>query len=373
MSLSRKEVVRKLLERGAKVNSTDMKEDTPLTLIRHLLLSSQFELAADLADLLIKAGADVNHTNAAGQTILSSSLQHLDASIQLTRILINADARIIPSSQVGYSHPNLPLNTFLRALLYSQLNCDTKLNICDNQKPLNSCQLGNLNSSDEQLEPQKRSDRPKINCKRAQEQVNSCDELLYVLGTCLSANPARMKQAVEASLIAEARFPHSALPRLAESIRRRFEVYWTQPPSLSDLCLQQVRRSLEASGAGMAGVEDLVLPERMKRYLKLEQNCMPKMLTEKTEFKNDLETKPWSPSVSISSSTLSTTSLSSQSSLLTASVSHQDLAPEPYPQRQVGPSLLNASLRVSMRKILQRDLEAISSNITIKDTTLKSL
>ena len=316
----------------------------------------------------MKAGADVNHANLAGSTLLACSLAHLDASLQLTRLLINAGARILPTR--GHIHAHLPLNTFLRAVLFK--HCDTEQSLLNCDKT-----LGDYSSASE-YSPDKTDsshDMP----------TTGYGKVLHLLATSLSADPARMKQAVEAGLVAEARFPNSALPRLVESLRKIFAAYWTQPSSLSALCLHRIRKSLVVAGAGgvSAGVDRLQLPARVKSYLKLEQ--MPKMLIEeKTDEleRSDLPPRQfWSQSNNIISKSGPLYQQPSQPRIsnvptikpvLSNPESHDNLVLQPSKQQRC----LRTSLRMRVTEVVStkpREVEAIATSICLKNAIFKFL
>ena len=368
LGCSRLETVQDLIGQGVGVNSCDNKGDSPLTLVRGLLDLNQFRLATDLASLLVKAGADVNHANLEGRTLLACSLAHLDNSFQLTTLLINAGARILPTP--GQIRAHLPLNTFLRAVLFQ--HCDTEQSLLNCDKTL----CDNPSASEYSL------NKTYISHDMS---TKGYGKVLCLLATSLSADPARMKQAVEAGLVAEARFPNSALPRLVESLRKSFAAYWTQPSSLSTLCLHRIRKSLAVAGGGgvLAGVDRLQLPARVKSYLKLEQ--MPKMLTEeKTDEPERTDLPPrqfWSQSTNIISKSGPLQQPPSQPRLsnvptikpvLRNSESHDNIVPQPSNQQRC----LRTSLKMRVTEVVSTkpcEVEAITTSICLNNAIFKLL
>ena len=71
--------------------------DTALTAVRALLDRRLYHEAHLLALLFLQAGsADANHVNAAGRTLLSHAVEHGDAAIHTSRLLINHGALVWP-------------------------------------------------------------------------------------------------------------------------------------------------------------------------------------------------------------------------------------------------------------------------------------
>ena len=72
--------------------------DTALTAVRALLDRRLYHEAHLLALLFLQAGsADANHVNAAGRTLLSHAVEHGDAAIHTSRLLINHGALVWPN------------------------------------------------------------------------------------------------------------------------------------------------------------------------------------------------------------------------------------------------------------------------------------
>ena len=231
---NRPEITRFLLNNGADVNLPDLYLDTPLTLVRHVMEKDDFSLALTLAEILIRFGADVDHRNKAGWSLLSCSVQHLDSSIHVSRLLLNSGASFLPRS---FSHSHKPFAVFLRSVI-------------------------------------------------RQQSLENTEELLRLIGTSLSDKPAEMRTLVNSVLVSETRFPSTIIPELMLQVRRRLEVYWLQPLPLSTLCLNQVRKKIGAKRLNSETLAALKLPARIEDYLKLKRLsdfCLPKTRTEKTE------------------------------------------------------------------------------------------
>jgi hypothetical protein len=54
--------------------------------------------AEELARILLDAGSRPDDSNAEGRTLLAYSVTHMDESIQLSRLLINAGASVWPNT-----------------------------------------------------------------------------------------------------------------------------------------------------------------------------------------------------------------------------------------------------------------------------------
>lgn len=83
------------------LNWTDGEGNTPLLIgARRLLKKGAFDQALQLVQLLIDTGSDPDSKNDEGRTLLSYSVQYMDDSLQLTRLLINSGASVWPSDMI---------------------------------------------------------------------------------------------------------------------------------------------------------------------------------------------------------------------------------------------------------------------------------
>ena len=88
------------------VNARDQHGETALSLVRHLLRRGSHRLAMEIASQLLDCGASVDAEDRGRQTLLSHSVAALDASSDLTRLLLNRGADVW--------HPSAPFGSFLQ-------------------------------------------------------------------------------------------------------------------------------------------------------------------------------------------------------------------------------------------------------------------
>ena len=78
----------------------DTNNDTALTAVRALLDRRLYHEAHLLTLLFLQAGhsvTDINHVNAQGRTLLSHAVEHGDATIHTSRLIINHGALVWPN------------------------------------------------------------------------------------------------------------------------------------------------------------------------------------------------------------------------------------------------------------------------------------
>lgn len=91
------EQVRVIVETPQWLTCTDGEGNTPLLAGgRKLLKLGEFDKAAELAAILLRAGSQPDASNAEGRTLLAYSVSHVDEAIELSRLLINAGASVWP-------------------------------------------------------------------------------------------------------------------------------------------------------------------------------------------------------------------------------------------------------------------------------------
>ena len=83
---------------GINVSLEDIQGNTPLNAIQSLLHKGLFRQSFLLAKCLLQnSTCDVNHVNLEGRSLLSHSVCHGDSSIDLSRLLLNNGAKILPT------------------------------------------------------------------------------------------------------------------------------------------------------------------------------------------------------------------------------------------------------------------------------------
>ena len=218
------------------VNIIDKQGESALTLLgQHLpersdsqeaQNSTEREYIAQIALILLRMGANVNHTNKKGFSLLSYSLKHLDSSIELTRLLLNYGSDLLNNRD---SSKNYPLAIFIRSIL----------------------QQGSLENAGRSI---------------------------HLLGSVLSAskNPGDYESAVRSTLLAEAKHPRSHVPNLIIELKDKFEFYWSEPSSLMNISIHTIRDVLINNNNDTRQyiciddkIENLGLPGKLHNYLNL--------------------------------------------------------------------------------------------------------
>ena len=202
-------------------DAADHHGDTPLTLIRHLLEEARFDKAQEVAEILLEGGADPDHRNQCGWSALAYSLVHQDSSLSLTRSLLHHGTTIAPHQASIPDQTYLPLRVLMRSILRSQT--------LDNSR-----------------------------------------QTLHILGQVLISQETgrRMKEVVQAAILAEASLLTSNGPELVREVKAVLSQYWTQPKPLLQLSLQATRRRLASLKRLNHGkLKDLVIAPRIQSYL----------------------------------------------------------------------------------------------------------
>ena len=210
------------------INAADNHGDTPLTLVRYLLEENRFDEAKQVAELLLEKGANPNHKNECGWTILSYSLVHQDDSLSLTRSLLHHGSSVIISQEgVELTDQNCgPLRVLLRSVIRSQ-------------------------------------------------SVTNARETLHILGQVLSCqNPTKMKDHVLSSIVAEGSLLTANGPDICTQVHSMLAAYWNQPKPLLHLSLQASRKRLGLKRLTSGNLKPLLIAPRIQNYLSY-QSTLP--------------------------------------------------------------------------------------------------
>lgn len=141
------QIVNSLLNAGANVNATDANGNTPLIYAIYDIYSSNYELNAATAiiiNYLINAGADINQKNANGDTPsqygqILSGIPQLITNLSTIKNLIDQYNNCATNPSVGWStKPNYVLNPNTYSDV-SNLNNNLQSEINDLQSDVNNC------------------------------------------------------------------------------------------------------------------------------------------------------------------------------------------------------------------------------------------
>lgn len=228
-----------LLGAGARLDLKDANGDTPLTCVERLLAAGRMAEAATVAELMLSATddvdnqrrpCDVNSVNAAGRSLLSHSVTHLDRAEELTRILVNHGGRVwpCPAPARPVSVPELDADReqsaftwFLRALTTTGGGADL---------------AGAANT-------------------------------LTCLSHEMGRDPARMRSHVVRVMLVEGRHPRVLGP-LYRALTTSMAPFWSEPQQLRYLAWNSIRKSLGPKRLSR-GSRQLGLPSPLRRYLTL--------------------------------------------------------------------------------------------------------
>lgn len=193
-----------------------------LLMVRALLRRGAYREAAELAGVLLRAGADPDETDREGRALLSYSVQQLDDCIVLTRLLLNSGASVWHGAANLPSEPDHSAFTWLlRALILRR-------------------------------------------------RFEHCNLTLDVLARVMGGEPLRMR-----SLVLRTMFRHARCPRVLgpifQQIKTALAGYWSQPQGLQYSCWRAVRTSL-ASTSLAASTPSLGLPPTLQQYLLMEDS-----------------------------------------------------------------------------------------------------
>jgi hypothetical protein len=239
-------IVKALLAAGASLSLTDSGGNTVLTCLHHLLHQERMQEAADIAELMLSStngaadssgiaggGCDVNWVNADGRSLLSYSVSYLDASAELTRVLVNHGGRVWP-----HPAPAAPLS--VAAIT------------ADREESAFTWFLRTVISLPD---------------------LGRAEATLACLCHEMGRDPGRMKSHVLRVLLSEGRHPRVLGP-LYLQLKLTMAPFWSEPQQLRYLAWKSVRRSLGPKRLN-SGSRQLGLPSPLRRYLTLAPNRGP--------------------------------------------------------------------------------------------------
>ncbi|XP_045109802.1 uncharacterized protein LOC123503816 isoform X2 [Portunus trituberculatus] len=207
----------KLLAHGADVSVRDNAGETPLHLVRNLLRQGLYQRAAQVAKILLQAGAQVDAANNEGRTLLTYSVEHLDDSLPLTRALFNHGASAWGAAD-GTDKDQSVFTWFLKAVI-------------------------------------------------THRRVENCAYTVAILSHMMADNPHRMHQHVLRTMFRQSRC-YKVLGPVFLELKTLMMPHWTQPPTLTFLCWRTVRHSLTPKRI-QSGAPQLGLPPPLESYILL--------------------------------------------------------------------------------------------------------
>ena len=233
-------------ENNLVIDTPDENGDTPLLLVHCLLDEGRFNEAKEVAERLLEHGADPDHRNKAGWSVLSQSLLYQDSSLNLTRSLLHYGSLIIPKADILSYQSCLPLRVLLRSIIRSQ-------------------------------------------------SLSNARETLHILGQVMSCqHPDKMKDHVLSSIVAEGSLLTANGPEICSEIRSTLAAFWSQPKPLLHLSLQASRKRLGLKRLHSGNLKAMLIAPRIQHYLSYQStlplNCSQTQTTgtEKTETKRNL-------------------------------------------------------------------------------------
>ncbi|CAL4122190.1 unnamed protein product [Meganyctiphanes norvegica] len=213
------EALQTLVDSGMNVCSKDNNGDTPLHYVRHILHKGLYNRAADVAKILIQAGAAVDAVNNEGRTILTYSVEHLDTSLSLTQLLVNCGASVWGANQHNQAHSAFVW--FLKAVI-------------------------------------------------SKRKLENSSQTLFIISFLMSDQPKRMQQHVIRSMIMHSKC-YKVLGPIFLELKNLMSPHWSQPQSLSLSCCRSIRKTLTPKRIHH-GTTQLPLPTTLHNLLLLKDS-----------------------------------------------------------------------------------------------------
>ncbi|XP_008477484.1 uncharacterized protein LOC103514389 [Diaphorina citri] len=207
------EQVRLIVETPHWLSCTDGEGNTPLLAGgRKLLKLGEFTKAEELARILLDAGSRPDDSNAEGRTLLAYSVTHMDESIQLSRLLINAGASVWPNTVDAASE-----GSSTSAASTSSSTSSSALDIPTTPPP-DSIFTSYLRA-----------------VMRKRKLDDACFETLSLIAQAMGEQPSRMHAHVMRTMFDHARCVRVLGPVFLQ-MKLSMSQHWCQPQSLQILC-----------------------------------------------------------------------------------------------------------------------------------------
>ncbi|KAI5726270.1 hypothetical protein M8J77_026238 [Diaphorina citri] len=207
------EQVRLIVETPHWLSCTDGEGNTPLLAGgRKLLKLGEFAKAEELARILLDAGSLPDDSNAEGRTLLAYSVTHMDESIQLSRLLINAGASVWPNNVDAASE-----SSSTSAASTSSSTSSSALDIPTTPPP-DSIFTSYLRA-----------------VMRKRKLDDACFQTLSLIAQAMGEQPIRMHAHVMRTMFDHARCVRVLGPVFLQ-MKLSMSQHWCQPQSLQTLC-----------------------------------------------------------------------------------------------------------------------------------------
>ena len=221
-----------LLSQGIDLSLEDLRGNTCLLPISILLEKELYQESFELAKILLQSSRQneglINHANHAGRTLLSHSVCHGDASADLTRLLINHGAKVLPYLASDYRQEELTRERnsssfvwFLKSLM----------------------RWHSLDKTDKTVG---------LLCQAMHQELESSSKMkIHIVSTMLHLGKCS-----------------KSVGPLFLQLKQSMSGFWRQPQTLRYLCLQSIRKSIGPKNLTL-GTEQLNLPKPLTSYLQL--------------------------------------------------------------------------------------------------------
>lgn len=236
------------------LSCTDGEGNTPLLAGgRKLLKLGEFDKAAELTSILLEAGSEPDSSNAEGRTLLAYSVAHMDESIELSRVLINAGASVWPAessssdcSDVPCSSNSTGTSTSSRVSSSSTSSSSSSSSIVAAAASIASTSSSSASSS---LASSDSSSSDSIftyylrAIMRKRKLDDHCFQTLSLIAQAMGEQPARMHSHVMRTMFDHARCVRVLGPVFLQ-MKLSMSQYWGQPQNLQTMSRTAFRRDV---------------------------------------------------------------------------------------------------------------------------------
>eukprot|EP00095_Tigriopus_kingsejongensis_P000258 snap_masked-scaffold272_size230267-processed-gene-1.4 protein:Tk00258 transcript:snap_masked-scaffold272_size230267-processed-gene-1.4-mRNA-1 annotation:"hypothetical protein L798_11774" len=237
------ELSRLLVETGAHANVRDHKGDTALHLVRRWLSKSDTERirwVLELGQTLLQSAAKeaesgealsdlVNLPDSEGRTLLSHCVSQGDRAQDLSRLLLNFGAQVLPDPPSGASKDLHPIQQLTKERTQSAFTWLLKSVM-----------------EEKSLEP--------------------FEQTIHLVAQSMAHQPVRMKRHMKRVMMHLGRGISVNGPLFSE-LKALMMPYWNQPRPLRQQCLSQIRRSIGPKRLNRGAVSQLGLPGKLQRMV----------------------------------------------------------------------------------------------------------